>query len=92
MNADDIALVQDRDAAASCSRELAMTIDTAPVHWASTQSQTTLLQGADALQLYLVAIDRNLEAIDEQLALLRGAIVERKRLQHEFNSSVRLRR
>ena len=69
-----------------------MTIDTAPVHRALTQSQTMLLQGADALQLYLVAIDRNLEAIDEQLALLRGAIVEGKRLQHEFNSSVRLRR
>jgi len=78
MNARDIALVQ-----RSCLRIAAM--DAASDHQAFARSQTSMLQGADALQLYLAAIGHNLEAIDEQLALLRGAIIERKRLQREFD-------
>jgi hypothetical protein len=38
------------------------------------------LEGTEALELYLVEIGRNLALLGEQVALLRAALVERRRL------------
>jgi hypothetical protein len=48
--------------------------------------RTALLSGADAVELYVAEIDRNLEAIDAQVALLRAAFIERKRLLRDICS------
>ncbi len=39
-----------------------------------------LLQGVDTLDLYLGAARRNVEALNEQVALLRAALAERQEL------------
>ena len=43
-------------------------------------SSAVALTGTDAVELYVAEIDRNFDALDAQLALLREAFTERQRL------------
>jgi hypothetical protein len=44
----------------------------------------TSLEGLEALQLYLMGMDRNVDVINKQFVLLQTALVERKALLHEL--------
>lgn len=46
-------------------------------------SSAVALEGAAAIELYVAEMDRNLDALDAQLALLREAFSERGRLLRE---------
>jgi hypothetical protein len=44
------------------------------------------LEGAEAVELYLAGIDRNVDSINEQIALLQMALAERKELLRELDA------
>ena len=58
----------------------AMTINEKSRDKSTPDTPPALLQGVDTLDLYLGAARRNVEALNEQVALLRAALAERQEL------------
>ena len=52
----------------------------------SPEARTMALEGVEALTLYLKEIECNMQALNEQVALLQKALTDRKELLHETHS------